>query len=93
VEALALELAPVRVNAVTPGLMNTPLLHMAYGSDHDTIVQNLAAILPGTRVGTAEEGAQVILMLMTNDDMMRASVHVDGGVRYVSQGSIDSVCD
>jgi hypothetical protein len=54
---------------------------------------NRAAVLPGRPVGTAEEVAQVILMLMTNDDMMRASVHVDGGVRYVSQGSIDSVCD
>src|SRR5688572_6937573 len=43
VEALALELAPVRVNTVTPGLMNTPLLHRAYGAEHDTIVQNRAA--------------------------------------------------
>jgi hypothetical protein len=32
VEAPALELAPVRVNAVTPSLMDTPLLHTAYGA-------------------------------------------------------------
>ena len=57
--ALALELAPVRVNAVTPGLINTPLLHIASGAEHDTIVQNRAAILPGTRVGTSDEVAQV----------------------------------
>jgi NAD(P)-dependent dehydrogenase (short-subunit alcohol dehydrogenase family) len=61
--ALALELAPVRVNAVTPGLIDTPLLHTAYGAERDTIVQNRAAILPGKRVGTADEVAQVILML------------------------------
>jgi len=31
VPTLALELAPVCVNAVTPGLIDTPLLHTAYG--------------------------------------------------------------
>ena len=67
--ALALELAPVRVNAVTPGLMDTPLLHTAYGAERDTIIKNRAAMLPGKRVGTADEVVQVILMLMTNDDM------------------------
>jgi NAD(P)-dependent dehydrogenase (short-subunit alcohol dehydrogenase family) len=43
VEALApapaQELAPVRVNAVTPGLMDTPGLHTADGVERDTIVQ------------------------------------------------------
>jgi NAD(P)-dependent dehydrogenase (short-subunit alcohol dehydrogenase family) len=81
--ALALELAPVRVNAVTPGLIDTPLLHTAYGAERDTIIKNRAAILPGRRVGTAEEVAQVILMLMTNDYMTGEVVHVDGGGRFV----------
>jgi NAD(P)-dependent dehydrogenase (short-subunit alcohol dehydrogenase family) len=81
--ALALELTPVRVNTVTPGLMNTPLLHMAYGAEQDTIVQNRAAILPGTRVGTVDEVAQVILMLMTNASMTGEVVHVDGGGCFV----------
>jgi NAD(P)-dependent dehydrogenase (short-subunit alcohol dehydrogenase family) len=67
--ALPLELAPVRVNTITPGLIDTPRLHTAYGAELDTIVQNLAAVLPGRRVGTAEKVAQVILMLMTNDYM------------------------
>jgi hypothetical protein len=35
VEALVLELVQVRVNAVTLGLMDTPLLHTAYGVDHE----------------------------------------------------------
>ena len=81
--ALALELAPVRVNAVTPGLIDTPLLHAAYGEERDTIIRNRAAILPGRRVGTADEVAQVILMLMTNDYMTGEVVHVDGGGRFV----------
>jgi NAD(P)-dependent dehydrogenase (short-subunit alcohol dehydrogenase family) len=81
--ALALELAPVRVNAVTPGLIDTPLLHSAYGAERDTIVQNRAAMLPGRRVGTADEVARVILMLMTNDYLTGEVVHVDGGGRFV----------
>lgn len=77
--ALALELSPVRVNAVTPGLIDTSLLHTADGAEWDTIIKNRAAVLPGRRVGTADEVAQVILMLMANDDMTGEAVHVDGG--------------
>lgn len=64
VEAMAPALA--RVNAVIPCLIDTPLLHIAYGAERDMIMQNRAAMSPGRRVGTAEEVAQVILMLMTN---------------------------
>jgi len=91
--ALALELAPLRVNAVTPGLTDTPLLHTAYRAERDTLVKNRAAILPGRRVGTADEVAQVILMLMTNDYLADEVVHVDGGGRFVSHHSSDSVYD
>ena len=85
VEALApaLELAPVRVNAVTPGLVDSPLLHTADGAERHTIVQNQAVILPGSRVGTAEEVAQVIVLLMTNAYLTGEVVHVDGGARFV----------
>jgi NAD(P)-dependent dehydrogenase (short-subunit alcohol dehydrogenase family) len=83
VKALALELAPMRVNAVTPGLIDTPLLQTAYGAERDVIVSNRAAILPGKRVGTADEVAQVILLLMADDDMMGEGVHVDGGGRFM----------
>jgi NAD(P)-dependent dehydrogenase (short-subunit alcohol dehydrogenase family) len=93
VEALALELARVCVNAVTPGVIDTSRLHTAYGEERDTIVQNWAAVLPGRRVGTADEVAQVILMLMTNAYVTGEVVHVDGGGRIVSQRSINSVYD
>ena len=81
--ALALEVAPVRVNAVTPGLIDTPLLYTTYGSERDTIVNNRAAVLPGKRVGSAEEVAQAILMLMTNEYITGEVLHIDGGSRFI----------
>jgi NAD(P)-dependent dehydrogenase (short-subunit alcohol dehydrogenase family) len=81
--ALALELAPVRVNAVTPGLIDTPLLYNTYGAERDTIVQNRAAMLPGKRIGTAAEVAQAMLMLMTNEYITGTVLHIDGGGRYL----------
>jgi NAD(P)-dependent dehydrogenase (short-subunit alcohol dehydrogenase family) len=80
--ALALELASVRVNAVTPGLIDTPLLHTDYGAELDAIVNNRTAILPGRRVGTVDEVAQVILMLMTHAYLTGEVVYVDGGDRF-----------
>jgi NAD(P)-dependent dehydrogenase (short-subunit alcohol dehydrogenase family) len=73
----------VRVNADTPRLIDTPLLHMAYGAEHDTIVQNRAAILPGTRVDTADEVAQVVLMIRTNGYVTGEVKHVEEGGRFV----------
>ena len=73
----------MRVKAVTPGLIGTPLLHTAYGLERDAIVNNRAAILTGKRVGTADEVAQVILMLMTNAYITGEMVHVDGSSRFV----------
>lgn len=83
--ALVLELAPLRVNAVTLGLIDTPLLHTAYGPERDTIVKSRAAILPGRCVGTADEVAQVILMLMTHAYLKGEVVHMGGGGRFASQ--------
>ena len=81
--ALALELAPIRVNTVTPGLIDTPLLHHTYGAEREAIMANRAAVLPGKRVGTAEEVAQAMLMLMTNAYMTGEVLHIDGGGRFV----------
>ena len=39
------EVAPALINLITPGLMDTPRLHLADGAERDAIVQNQAAIL------------------------------------------------
>ncbi len=68
---------------MTPGLIDTPLLHTTYRPERDTIVNNRAAILPGKRIGSAEEVAQAILMLMTNEYITGEVLHIDGGGRFV----------
>jgi NAD(P)-dependent dehydrogenase (short-subunit alcohol dehydrogenase family) len=82
--ALAVELAPVRVNAVTPGLVDTPLLDGAFGSDRETLIAARSAVLPGKRVGSPEEVAQAMVMCMTNRYLNGAVLHIDGGGRFVS---------
>jgi NAD(P)-dependent dehydrogenase (short-subunit alcohol dehydrogenase family) len=87
---LALELAPMRANAVTPGLIDMPLLHTAYGAERDRIVHNRVAVLPGRLVRMAEDVVQVILMLITNAYLTGEGGHVDGGNRFVYLRLIDS---
>ena len=79
--ALALELAPVRVNTVTPGVVDTPLQHT--GDDWQARLDARAEALPAGRVGAAEDIAQVMLMLMTNGYLTGEVIHVDGGGRFV----------
>ncbi len=82
--ALAIEVAPVRVNAVTPGLIDTPLLDGAFGSDRETLMAARAAVLPGKRVGAPQEVAQAIVMCMTNGYLNGAILHIDGAGRFAS---------
>jgi NAD(P)-dependent dehydrogenase (short-subunit alcohol dehydrogenase family) len=89
--SLALEPAPVRVNAVTPGVMGTPRFHTADGLERDPTVQNRAAMLPARRVGPANEVAQGSLVPMTNAYLTSEVVHVDGSGRFVSDGTSESV--
>lgn len=80
--SLGARVVPMRVNAVTPGLIDTPRFHTADEADRDTIVNNRSVILLRKRVGSAAgEVAQV--MLMTNAYKTREVVPVDGGGCFV----------
>jgi NAD(P)-dependent dehydrogenase (short-subunit alcohol dehydrogenase family) len=78
-KGLALELAPIRVNAVAPGLIDTPLL----GDARDQGAEWATATLPVGRIGRADEVAQAVILLMSNDYITGEVLHVDGGGRYV----------
>lgn len=81
--ALALELSPLRINAISPGYIDTPLLKAAFEDRYEGVVKAQAATLPTKRIGTAEEAARAILFLMTNGFMTGEVLHIDGGGRYV----------
>lgn len=81
--ALALDLAPVRVNAVSPGWTDTPMWDAIFGADKHGAFADVAAKLPLGRIATAAEVADAVLFLMNNGSITGEIVHVDGGHRLV----------
>jgi NAD(P)-dependent dehydrogenase (short-subunit alcohol dehydrogenase family) len=80
---LALEMAPRRVNTVSPGPIDTPLLDKAMGEGRTAYVEQRSAQLPLQRFGSAEEVGAAIVFLTVNRWMNGATLNVDGGSRLV----------
>ena len=76
---LALALSPVRVNTVSPGLIDTPIRAAMPADRKKAMLDHAAATLPAKRVGQAEDIADAILMLMTNPFTTGSTLFVDGG--------------
>jgi NAD(P)-dependent dehydrogenase (short-subunit alcohol dehydrogenase family) len=76
---LALELAPVRVNAVSPGLIATPLWSGMAEEKRAAMFAGAAALLPARRVGQPEDVANAVLFLATTPFATGSTVRVDGG--------------
>jgi NAD(P)-dependent dehydrogenase (short-subunit alcohol dehydrogenase family) len=92
VKAAALEFAPlgVRVNAVCPGVIDTPILGAAHGVPE--IVQGiLARVHPIGRAGRAEEVAQIVSFLLSDlaSFSTGASYTVDGGMSAGIGGGVE----
>lgn len=79
VKGLALEATPIRINAVAGGTIDTPLM----GEDRGRMVTWAADRLPVKRIGSPEEVAQAVLLLMTNGFITGEVLHIDGGGRLV----------
>jgi len=77
--SLALELAPVRVNCVSPGIIDTPIRAGMPQDVRREMLAKTAAGLPVGRVGAAEDIAQQILTFMTVGFVTGSIVYVDGG--------------
>ena len=76
---LALALSPVRVNTVSPGLIDTPIRAAMPADKKKAMLDHAAATLPARRVGQAEDVADAILMLMTNPFTTGSTLFIDGG--------------
>ena len=76
---LAVELAPIRVNTLIPGLVVTPLVAGMFGSDPDAAMAAAGKALPVGRVGQPEDLADAVLFLMGNGYVTGINLVVDGG--------------
>ncbi|MFM0644922.1 SDR family oxidoreductase [Paraburkholderia bryophila] len=79
VRALAVELAPVRVNLVSPGLVRTPLWANLPDADREALFAASGEALPVGYVGEADDLAGAYVYLMTNRYATGQTVVVDGG--------------
>lgn len=76
---LALELAPVRVNTVSPGLIATPLWSKLADEARQAMFQAAAEQLPAGRIGQPEDVANAIVYLAATPFATGSTVLVDGG--------------
>ena len=81
--ALAVDLAPLRVNAITPGYIETPFLEDILGERKEAVLAAAAAKLPAKRIGRVEEAADGVLFLMRNEHVTGIALLVDGGYHLV----------
>jgi NAD(P)-dependent dehydrogenase (short-subunit alcohol dehydrogenase family) len=81
---LARELAPIRVNAVAPGFIDTPYWDRALPGDaRARTYEAMAAMVPVQRVGTPVDIAVAVMLCVTNGFMTGAIVDCDGGRKLV----------
>jgi NAD(P)-dependent dehydrogenase (short-subunit alcohol dehydrogenase family) len=81
--ALALELAPIRVNAVSPGVVRTNLWQNMTAAERERLYESVGNNLPVGRVGEAHDIAQAYLFLMQEEFSTGQTLVVDGGTVLV----------
>jgi NAD(P)-dependent dehydrogenase (short-subunit alcohol dehydrogenase family) len=84
--SLAVELAPIRVNVIAAGFVDTPLSASILGDQLDERRERLAETLPIRRVVGPEDVAALAVQLMTNTALTGATYDIDGGQQLISRG-------
>jgi NAD(P)-dependent dehydrogenase (short-subunit alcohol dehydrogenase family) len=85
IAGLALELAPVRVNLIAPGFVDTPLSASLLGDQLEARRAQLRATLPIGRVVGPADVAALAVHLMTNTALTGATYDIDGGQQLLSR--------
>jgi NAD(P)-dependent dehydrogenase (short-subunit alcohol dehydrogenase family) len=79
--ALSVELAPRRVNVISPGVVDSGAWD-GLGDERDSFFARTAATIPARRVGLPRDVASAVLLAMTNSFITGSVLHVDGGARW-----------
>jgi NAD(P)-dependent dehydrogenase (short-subunit alcohol dehydrogenase family) len=84
VRPLAVELAPVRVNAVSPGAIDTQWWHFMPEQERKSFFEAAAASAPAGRAGRAEDVADAVLFLAGQELMTGTVLEIAGGVHLAT---------
>ena len=76
---LSVELAPVRVNVISPGIIETPLFGAMPAPDREAMFERMRKELPVRRLGQPEDVALAVISLMKNPYISGTTIVVDGG--------------
>lgn len=77
--SLALELAPIRVNAISPGVIDTGAWDAFGEQGKADYFADISSRNPARRIGTIEDIAQGVLFALTNTFLTGQTLHIDGG--------------
>ncbi len=77
--SLALELAPIRVNAVSPGVIDTGAWDALGDERKADYFREMITRNPARRIGTADNIAEAVLLAMTNTFLTGTTLRIDGG--------------
>jgi NAD(P)-dependent dehydrogenase (short-subunit alcohol dehydrogenase family) len=81
---LARELAPIRVNLVSPGIIDTPYWRNTPSDTRTALLERMTAALPAMRPGRPDEVARAILYAAGNAYVTGQILEVEGGLRHAA---------
>ena len=90
VPILAAELRPLRVNAVSPGVIDTPWWDFLSAEQKAPVFADLAAQTPVGRVGRPDDIAQAIAFLVADGFMSGETIVCDGGLRWTTAQPLEA---
>jgi NAD(P)-dependent dehydrogenase (short-subunit alcohol dehydrogenase family) len=77
--SLALELAPIRLNAISPGVIDTGAWDAFGEQGKAEYFADIRSRNPARRIGTVDDIGSGVLFALTNTFLTGATLHIDGG--------------